>query len=161
MPHKPYWFRDLDTITHSTRAMQEPVLSRYAIQRLFNISQTEAGRLMRRIGCVYVGHAKAVLRPHLLEWLRQVKRDGGYEMEMKRIERLEVKLQADKPVLFLPAAAKPVRAAVDLPENILLTSGRLVIQFDGAVGLLSALQSISEAAARDWPGFQQACGGTK
>lgn len=158
MPHKPYWFRELDTITRTIEAFEQPLLDRRTVQMVFNVSQTEAGRLMRRMGCCYVGQSKAVVRGVALDWLRKTKAGAGYDMEMHRVERLQTKLTANRPVFFLPARTANLAATIDLPANIQLTAGRLLVDFTGAEELLMALQSLSQAAARDWPGFQAACG---
>lgn len=162
MVHKPYWWFDLGSIEHRLNAITEPLLDRHAMEYVFRVSQTEAGRLMRRIGCVYVGKSKAVIRHQVAEWIRQVRRSEGYEMEMRRVARIEAHLEeASKHLAGRRVEIKitgPLPDCVEeLPKNIALDPGRLVIEYRNAEQLLEALYAISEAASRDWRGFQEVC----
>ena len=159
MPHKPYWFRDLPEIERRLEILQEAVLDRRAMEFVFQVSQTEAGRLMRRIGCVLAGHAKVVPRYQVQEWLRRVRRSGGYDTELHRVERLDEKLKAigkakaGARVILRPDPAP--RTMTDLPPGITLSPGRLEVRFFGAQDLLGRLFDLAQAISQDFRHFEE------
>jgi hypothetical protein len=160
MPRKPHWFRNFPTIERNLQAIAEPVLDRRAIEYLFCVSQTEAGRLMRRMGALRVGAAHVVLRSQALAWVRKIARTDDFEYEARRVERVnDAIFEAGRAIVARSIAVPPARseAFADLPPNIELSAGRLVVTFAGAPELLQALNEIVQAAARDFPRFQAAC----
>jgi hypothetical protein len=157
MPHKPYWFRDLNEIEHRLEIFQEPVLGRQAIEVIFGVSRAEAWRLMRRIGCSLAGHSTVVPRYQVQEWVRQVRRSGGYDTELHRVNRLDEKLKAigqGKPGAVVAVRPDPVaRSMTDLPPGVILAPGRLEIRFYGAEDLLGRLYDLSVAISNDFARF--------
>ncbi len=160
MPRKPQWYREFGTIERNLAAIADPFLDRRAIELLFRVSQTEAGRIMRRIGAVQAGASNVVLRRQALAWVRKVARSDDFEYEVRRVERVRSHLvEAGRELAARSIAVPPARseAFADLPANIQLEAGRLVVTFDGAAELLQALNEVVQAAARDFPRFQTAC----
>jgi hypothetical protein len=160
MPHKPHWFRDFATIERHLNALAEPFLDRRAIEQIFHVSQTEAGRLMRRMGAIKAGAAHIVSRRTVILWIRKIARTDDFEYEARRVERVGAHLaEAGRALAARSIAVPPARseAFADLPANIELSAGRLVVTFAGAAELLQALNEIVQAAARDFPRFQSAC----
>jgi hypothetical protein len=160
MPRKPQWFRDFPTIERNLSAIAEPFLDRRAIEQIFHVSQTEAGRLMRRMGAIQAGASHVVVRRQALAFIRKIARTDDFEYEARRVERVGVHLaEAARELAARSIAVPPARseAFADLPANITLEAGRLVVTFDGAAELLQALNEIVQAAARDFPRFQSAC----
>lgn len=160
MPRKPQWYREFPTIERNLTAIADPFLDRRSIELLFRVSQTEAGRIMRRIGPIQAGHAYVVPRPKVLAWIRKVARSDDFEYETRRVERVRSHLaEAGRELAARSIAVPPARseAFTDLPGNIELSAGRLVVTFAGAAELLQSLNEVVRAAARDFPRFQSAC----
>jgi hypothetical protein len=160
VPRKPHWYRDFSTIERHLSAIAEPFLDRRAIERIFHVSQTEAGRIMRRIGAIQAGTSHVVVRRQALAWIRKIARTDDFEYEARRVERVGVHLaEAGRELAARSIAVPPARseAFADLPANIALEAGRLTVTFAGAAELLQALNEIVQAAAHDFPRFQAAC----
>jgi hypothetical protein len=159
MPHKPYWFRELTEIERRLESLEDSVVDRRAIEYVFRVSQTEAGRLLRRMGCVLAGHAKVVPRYQVQEWLRQVRRSGGYDTELHRVERLDEKLKAlakakaGARVILRPDPAP--RTMTDLPPGVTLSPGCLEVRFFGAQDLLGRLFGLAQAISQDFRRFEE------
>jgi len=164
MPAKPHWFRNFATIEHTLSAITDPLLDRVAIEYIFGVSQSEAGRILRRIGPVRAGAGpratQIVFRRQALTWVRKLARTDDFQYEVRRVERVGAHLaEAGREIAARSIAVPPARseAFADLPANIELTAGRLVVTFAGAPELLQALNEVVRAAARDFPRFQSAC----
>ena len=159
MPHNPYWLRELPAIERTLEALTEPILDRRAIERLFRVSQAEAGRILRRVGPVRAGNANVVFRRQVLAWIRKVARTDAFEYEYRRVERLGLNLADAKRTIVARSVELPAPRAIaaGLPPNVELSAGRLVVTFNTAPELLGALNEIVRAAAGDWIAFQAAC----
>ena len=159
MPRKPHWYRDLPTIERNLVAIADPFLDRRAIERLFRVSQTEAGRIMRRIGATLAGASYVVLRRQTLAWVRKIANSDDFKYESRRVERIDAHLADAKSTIVARSVELPAPRAIaaGFAPNIELTAGRLTVTFTTAPELLGALNEIVLAAARDWLQFQATC----
>jgi hypothetical protein len=159
MPHNPYWMRELPAIERTLEAIAEPILDRRAIERLFHVSQAEAGRILRRVGAVRAGNANIVFRRQVLAWIRKVARSDAFEYEYRRVERIGLNLADAKQTIVARSVELPAPRAIaaGFAPNIELTAGRLTVTFTTAPELLGALNEIVLAATRDWLQFQATC----
>ncbi len=129
MPHRPYWFDRISLIERWLEAISEPLLSRRMVEEIFAVRQTEAQRLLRRMGAFNLGGALVVTRGQAIEWVGRLRRTGRIADEVKRAERLESVLQMRPKVramkMILPVERDPGMTLAGLPESVRLFPGRL------------------------------------
>jgi hypothetical protein len=129
------------------------------VERLFGVSRRRAIGLMRSLGAYQAGNTLVVDRAVILERLHALNNDGGTAVERYRKDRLTARLeevqhnQAARAVRIPVAADVHYRRVPELPAGITLEVGRLVIEFDGVLELLSKLYELSQAAANDYDLF--------
>lgn len=163
MPHKPYWFRQLDTIRRWVDALQDPYVDRKGVESIFQVSQTEAQRIMKRAGAMKVGSALVVPAWKMSEWLAGVARGEDATWEQQRVQRVELRLEQERHHLAARRVViQPIPEAESiegLPAGIRLKPGRLEIDFFGTEDLLKHLYSLAQAVMSDYPRFQKICEG--
>lgn len=163
MPHKPYWFRNLRTIRRWVASLQQPFIDRKGIEAIFQVSQTEAQRIMRRVGAVKLGSALVVHHWQLSAWLAIAARSESAAFEEQRVERVEIRLEQERRQLAarrIPIQPLPAAESIEgLPAGIRLKPGRLEIDFYGTEDLLKHLYTLAKAVMADYPRFQKICEG--
>jgi len=159
-PHKPYWFRELPQILRMLEAEAAPLIDRKTVESLFQVGQSEAGRLLKRTGAAFrSGGANVVPRWAMLEWLRRLERDGGVAWEQQRVVKVAAAISEAREKLASPAARPiahgrqaEVLVATDtdsLPPGLKISPGRLTIEFFGYEDLLYHVGALVHALAND------------
>jgi hypothetical protein len=159
MPHQPYWHREIPAILHWLEAITDPLIDRRGIQTIFRVSQTEAQRILKRVGAMHLGSAYVVTRWQLLDWVRRVARSDAAAQELRRVERLGTNLEEHRSELaarkVVIQADHAVEEIGDLPAGVHLRPGELRIEFFGTEDLLRHLYELSRVIASDFVRFQQ------
>jgi len=159
-PHKPYWFRQVPLIIRMLDAAAEPLLDRKAVENLFQVGQSEAGRLLKRTGAAFkCGGANVVPRWAMLEWLKRLERDGEVAWEQQRAAKVASVIaearekMADETVRPIVRGAQAVvmtSTDVDsLPPGLQISPGKLTIEFFGYEDLLYHVGALVHALAND------------
>ena len=159
MPHRPYWFREIPSKLRWLEAIADPVMDRRGIESVFNVGQTEAQRIMKRVGATKSGSGLIVQRWRVIEWLRKLQRTGAVEDETARVVRLENSLEGSREATMarkVPIAAGRVDQMSKLAAGIHLKPGELRIEFYGIEDLLRHLYELSQAIAADYQAFETA-----
>jgi hypothetical protein len=159
MPHQPYWYREIPAILRWLEAISDPLLDRRGIQTIFRVSQTEAQRILKRVGAMHLGSTYVVTRWQLLEWVRRVARNDATAQELQRVERVETNLEEHRSELaarkVVIQADPAIQEIEDLPAGVHLRPGELRIEFFGTEDLLRHLYELSQVIAKDFLRFRQ------
>ena len=150
------WSRDLYTIRERARRSRTETWSRKDVEALFGVGRATAQTLTKAIGEVQnVAGAHFVERTSLLTFLDAMVAAPSIEEELRN--RIDA---ADS-----PPAAKPLRVSLpndlrsvtfrDLPGNITLSPGKLVIEAATATGIVEGLALIAQALQNDLNHFER------
>jgi hypothetical protein len=156
MPAKPRWLLRIPEIVDSLKALATPVVDRCIIEQLFGLRERRARELMQRFAGYQCGNAVVLNRVALIDALQQMCETPDAVVERARRERLSAELERTKRYRSALSVRIPERTLADLPAGVRLEIGRLTIEFDGAVELLSSLFELSKAAANDFDRFRRA-----
>jgi len=161
MADKPLWLHRVEEIMRTLETSRLPVLDRFTIERLFQVSRRQAIRLMERFGGFQAGRTYLVERDDVVQYLVKLARDGSVDRARRRKERLWRGLQQEQ----AKARARAVRIPIPpqsgeaklegLPEGVTLEHGRLEVTFEEPVELLSKLVLLSQALANDYEQFER------
>jgi hypothetical protein len=160
MPARPRWHAKLDDIRQSLTDMDAPVIDRPTIERLFGVGRRQANNLMRIHHGYQLGTSKVVARDKLLAGLEKMGAHRGVATaETKRksrlIEALEAVQRKPRPRRIVPPPPPPRPSSSSLPPGFAITApGELRLQFSTPEELLGRIQSLLEAAVKDFASFE-------
>jgi hypothetical protein len=160
MPARPRWHSKLDDIRQSLTDMDAPVIDRPTIERLFGVGRRQANNLMRIHHGYQLGTSKVVARDKLLAGLEKMGAHRGVATaETKRksrlIEALEAVQRKPRPRRIVPPPPPPRPSSSSLPPGFAITApGELRLQFSTPEELLGRIQSLLEAAVKDFASFE-------
>ena len=160
MPARPRWHAKLDDIRQSLTGMDVPVIDRPTIERLFGVGRRQANNLMRIHHGYQLGTSKVVARDKLLAGLEKMGAHRGVATaETKRksrlIEALEAVQRKPRPRRIVPPPPPPRPSSSSLPPGFAITApGELRLQFSTPEELLGRIQSLLEAAVKDFASFE-------
>jgi hypothetical protein len=150
------WSRDLYAIRERAQRSRTETWSRKDVEALFGVGRATAQTLTKAIGEIQnVAGAHFVERSSLLTFLDA----------MAAAPSIEDELNARIIAANAPPATKPLRIPLppdlrsvlvrDLPTNITISSGRLLIVSDTAVGIVEGLALVAQALQNDLDQFQR------
>ena len=160
MPARPRWHAKLDDIRQSLTDMDVPVIDRPTIEQLFGVGRRQANNLIRIHHGYQVGASKVVARDKLLAGLEKMGAHRGVATaETKRksrlIEALEAVQRKPRPRRIVPPPPPPRPSSSSLPPGFAITApGELRLQFSTPEELLGRIQSLLEAAVKDFASFE-------
>ncbi len=161
MPPQTQWLLRLPEIIEALETLDVPVLDRAAVETLFDLRRRRAIELMHSFDGYQAGHAFLLDRIRLIERLRQMLETPEFYREQHRKQRLAETLEklrrhrvAAAVSLSVPAEALG-RKIADLPADVSLSPGQLLVEFQSAEELLGKLFELAQAAANDYQRFQQ------
>ena len=160
MPARPRWHAKLDDIRQSLTDMDVPVIDRPTIEQLFGVGRRQANNLMRIHHGYQLGTSKVVARDKLLAGLEKMGAHRGVATaETKRksrlIEALEAVQRKPRPRRIVPPPPPPRPSSSSLPPGFAITApGELRLQFSTPEELLGRIQSLLEAAVKDFASFE-------
>jgi hypothetical protein len=164
MPAKPRWLLRIPEIVDSLMALDSPVVDRCILEKLFGLRERRARELMHRFAGYECGNTVIIDRLALIDALQRIAQSPDATAERARRERLSAELDKMRSYRAAARVQIPVAADVndrtvaDLPAGVKLETGRLTIEFDSPLQLLSKLYELSQAAANDLDGFNAVAG---
>jgi hypothetical protein len=161
MPARPRWHSKLDDIRQSLTGMDVPVIDRPTIEQLFGVGRRQANNLIRIHHGYQVGTSKVVARDKLLAGLEKMGAHRGVAgaettRKSRLIEALEAIQRKPRPRrIVLPPPPPPRQASTSLPPGFTVSApGELRLQFSTPEELLGRIQSLLEAAVKDFASFE-------
>jgi hypothetical protein len=160
MPARPRWHAKLDDIRQSLTDMDAPVIDRPTIERLFGVGRRQANNLMRIHHGYQLGTSKVVARDKLLAGLEKMGAHRGVATaettrKSRLIEALEAVQRRPRPRRIVPPPPPPRPSSSSLPPGFAITApGELRLQFSTPEELLGRIQSLLEAAVKDFASFE-------
>jgi hypothetical protein len=156
------WLVRLPLIVENLEASAIESFSRPEIERLFQISRSQATQLMSVAGAVRPGPGvdATLSRENLLFYLRHSPEGQDAMVEVARRKRLGATIkQADKDLIFhtvqIPCTEADEWAGFDDLPNLSLTPGVLTVVFSDPLDLMGQLYRFAKAAGADWEAFLQ------
>jgi hypothetical protein len=159
MPAPSQWLLHIPEIIGELEVLDAPVIDRSLIEKLFGLRRRQAIDLCHRFGGFQAGRTFLVDRLHLIAELKQIHQNPGFEVEIRRRERLSVmvsearRLRAGAEVRLPVTSGALDRRIRDLPEGIRLEAGYLTVSFDRPEELLAKLFELAKAAHNDFEAF--------
>lgn len=163
---KPGWLRRGKGILYWIEALQEPYMDRKAIQNVFQVSKTEAHRIIQDIGgaAPIWGNSKVISRESVKQYIqKKLKQENWDQTEETRVGRLVEKLNEAKRESKLKSRMLKVSKEVllhtvaGLPGSIQLGPGILKIDYHGTEDLLRNLLELAMAIQNDFDRFESIC----
>ena len=161
MPARPRWHSKLDDIRQSLTDMDVPVIDRPTIEQLFGVGRRQANNLIRIHHGYQVGTSKVVARDKLLAGLEKMGAHRGVAgaettRKSRLIEALEAIQRRPRPRrIVLPPPPPPRQGSTSLPPGFTVSApGELRLQFSTPEELLGRIQSLLEAAVKDFASFE-------
>jgi hypothetical protein len=160
MPARPRWHAKLDDIRQSLTDMDVPVIDRPTIEQLFGVGRRQANNLIRIHHGYQVGTSKVVARDKLLAGLERMGAHRGVATaettrKSRLIEALEAIQRRPRPRRIVPPPPPPRQGSTSLPPGFTVSApGELRLQFSTPEELLGRIQSLLEAAVKDFASFE-------
>jgi hypothetical protein len=158
MPARPRWHSKLDDIRQSLTDMDVPVIDRPTIEQLFGVGRRQANNLIRIHHGYQVGTSKVVARDKLLAGLEKMGAHRGVATaettrKSRLIEALEAVQRRPRPRRIPPPPPRPANTSLP-PGFTIAAPGELRLQFSTPEELLGRIQSLLEAAVKDFASFE-------
>ena len=156
MPRPVKWSRDLHSVREKASHSRTETWSRLDIERLFAISRASAQNLMKAIGGVQtVGASHFVDRSSLLAFLDQMIAAESVEEALQ--QRLIDAEPAPRPKAVRIALPNDLRHAMlpDLPGNVKLSPGCIVITAESATEMVESLFALAMIMQNDLERWQR------
>jgi hypothetical protein len=147
-------------ILEEIASLDQPVIDRAVIERMFGVHRRRAVQLMAAFGGYPAGNTILIERRRLLEQLEKIVSSGEFRFEERRRERLTESLDRARQrrraaAISIPIARTAARETLDrLPAGITLAPGLLQIEFGKSLELLQKLFQLSEAISNDFEQFE-------
>jgi hypothetical protein len=157
------WIRRIPLILPELGAGGKDDFKRRDIERLFEISRSQATAVMKIAGATVRAGAEAIVsRENLKFYVERCPEAQRFIAEMERDAALREKLAGAKAYLHyrsIPISVKPVDewATFDDLPNVSLIPGELRIVFSDQVDLLATLYRLAKAAANEFDRFSRMC----
>jgi hypothetical protein len=161
MPRKPrHWLHLHDALAEIERSSL-PFFDRRSLQELLGTTQTEAWRILKRLGAeAGPGGALMLSREALLQRLRAWLDNPDVQFEVNRRQRLETALDALNPLVrtrLVKVVENDDRKALELtrtrfanlPEGVTFTPTSLEIEFQDSQQFLQLLGAVLKALEND------------
>ena len=162
MPAKPRWLLAIPDAIRQLEALDEDLLTRRDIERLFGVSKVRAAQLMTAFGAGRTGHILTLPRAELLRQLRRHRKRAAFR-GMKRRAARRVVTEIRRARLTGIRVAVPVEALearlAGLPAGVSVEPGRIEVRFSGAQDAVGRLFALAQALVNDYERFEALVGG--
>ena len=166
MPAKPSYAYRIPAAIQALERSRDPWIDRRRLEEGLGVSKTVAWRLLRRLGAREgPGNALCLSRQDVIDGLKHLQQEGGsVDLEIRRRDRVEQYLEGMRG--FVAAQRTTIAAkdrAVDLvntrfqtlPQNVLLTSRSLHIEFHNTAEFLKAFGAVVFALNNDYESVRE------
>lgn len=156
------WIPRIPHILQYLEADLAPHYKRGEVEKLFNVSPTQAKELMWVAGAGRGVDQLIVSRSNLIAYVKHSPEAQEAFRELERRKRLATTLRAADDDAKLRTVPLPCSSADewsklrDLP-NVSIQPGRLVVTFTDPYDLFGTLYRLGKAAGNDWELFQKMC----
>ena len=156
VPAKPRWLLAIPDAITQLEALDQDLLTRRDLERLFGVSKGRAVALMRAFGAGRTGHLLTLPRAALLRQLRRPRTLAAVRAEATRRARVVTALRQAR--LTGIRAAVP-REALDarlagLPDGVSVAPGRIEVRFSSAKDAVGRLFALAQALTHDYERFE-------
>ena len=160
MPAKPRWLLAIPDAIRQLEALDENLLTRRDIERLFGVSKVRAVQLMTAFGAHRTGHLLTLPRADLLRQLRRHRKRAAFRHEETRREKVVTEIRKARLTgirVAVPVEALEARLA-GLPEGVSVEARRIEVRFSGAQDAVGRLYALAQALVSDYERFEALVG---
>ena len=156
MPAKPRWLLAIPDAIRQLEALDQDLLTRRDLERLFGVSRARAATLMQTFGAALTGHQRTLPTAQLLRQLRRQRTLAAVRGEATRRDRVVTALRQARLLgirAAVPREALEARLA-GLPDGVTVAPGRIEVRFRGAKDAVGRLFALAQALTHDYEQFE-------
>ena len=157
MPAKPRWLLAIPDAIRQLEKLDQDLLTRRDLERLFGVSKVRAVALMTAFGAGRTGHLLTLPRAELLRQLRSRHRKrAAFRGEETRRERVVTEIRKARLTgirVAVPVEALDARLS-GLPAGVSVEPGRIEVRFSGAKDTVGRLFALAQALTNDYEQFE-------
>ena len=160
MPATPRWLLAVPDAIKQLEAIDQDLLTRRDLERLFGVSRARAATLMQTFGAEMTGYQRTLPRTKLLRQLRKHRARAAFRGEAARQERLLTELRTARLTgirVAVPGEALEGRLA-SLPDGVHVARDRIEVRFSGAQEAVARLFALAQALTNDYDRFETLVG---
>ena len=156
MPAKPRWLLAIHDAIQQLEALDQDLLTRRDLERLFGVSKVRATQLMTAFGAGRTGHLLTLPRAALLRQLRRPRTLAAFRGEATRRDRVVTALRQARLIgirAAVPREALEARLS-GLPAGVSVEPGRIEVRFSSAKDAVGRLFALAQALTNDYERFE-------
>lgn len=161
VPARPRWLLAIPDAIKQLEALDQDLLTRRDIERLFGVSKVRAVQLMRTFGADWTGHMLTLSRTALLRQLRRQRKRAAFRHEEARREKVVAEVRRARLTgirVAVPVEALEARLS-GLPAGVSVEPDRIEVRFSGAKDAVGRLYALAQALVSDYERFEALVGG--
>ena len=156
MPAKPRWLLAIPDAITQLEALDQELLIRRDLERLFGVSKVRATQLMTTFSAGRTGHLLTLPRATLLRQLRWHRTLAAFRSEATRRARVVTAIRQARLIgmrVAVPSEALEARLS-GLPDGVSVAPGRIEVRFRGAKDAVGRLFALAQALTNDYERFK-------
>ena len=156
MPARPRWLLAIPDAIQQLEQLDQDLLTRRDLERLFGVSKVRATQLMRAFGAGRTGPLLTLPRAALLRQLRRPRTLAAFRGEAARRDRVVTAIRQARLTgirAAVPREALEARLA-GLPDGVTVEPGRIEVRFRGATDAVGRLFALAQALTHDYEQFE-------
>ena len=156
MPAKPRWLLAIPDAITQLEALDQDLLTRRDLERLFGVSKVRATQLMTAFGAGRTGHLLTLPRAALLRQLRRPRTRAAFRGEATRRDRVVTAIRQARLTgirVAVPREALEARLS-GLPDGVSVEPGRIEVRFSSAKDAVGRLFALAQALTNDYERFE-------
>ena len=156
MPAKPRWLLAIPDAITQLEALDQDLLTRRDLERLFGVSKVRATQLMTAFGAGRTGHLLTLPRAALLRQLRRHRTRAAVRGEATRRDLVVTAIRQARLTgirVAVPSEALEARLS-GLPEGVSVEPGRIEVRFSSAKDAVGRLFALAQALTHDYERFE-------
>ena len=153
MPAKPRWLLAIPDAIRQLEALDQDLLTRRDLERLFGVSKGRATQLMTGSGAGRTGHLLTLPRAARLRQLRRPRTLAAVRGEATRRDRVVTAIRQARLIGIRVAVPREARLA-GLPDGVSVEPGRIEVRFSSAKDAVGRLFALAQALTHDYERFE-------
>ena len=156
MPARPRWLLAIPDAIRQLEKLDQDLLTRRDMERLFGVSKVRATQLMAAFGAGRTGHILTLPRAELLRQLRKHRKRGAFRGEEQRRERVVTEIRKARLTgirVAVPIEALEARLS-GLPEGVAVEADRIEVRFASSHEAVARLFALAQALTNDYERFE-------
>ncbi len=161
VPARPRWLLAIPDAIKQLEDLDQDLLTRRDLERLFGVSKVRAAQLMTAFGAGRTGHLLTLPRAELLRQLRRQRKRAAFRHEETRREKVVTEIRRARLTgirVAVPVEALEARLA-GLPAGVSVEPDRIEVRFGGAQEAVGRLFALAQALTNDYESFEALVGG--